>query len=912
MERLHLECEPDDGQLVVRLRRKGFLGRLTTVPYGDWPAESNERLAAAVAVLDVLLDEGGATLADDGIRLTNSAVACMNANHASLLGIPPDVPFTLEINHRGTIDQFGFHVDVGFLGAALQPVHGAVRIGSLLKFAGQSYRIPHQLYRILEASDDLNEAGDDAESRFRAWAEIQFFALGDAAAVTRPDPYVRNIRVLRAGAFALDVRAGADGFEFDPVLYPPSVLPADAETAVQRVWTAADALLSHDLQEIFAHRRFRALPDCRTRYPLDRGWYVTIDPNLRKALVIVRELQDADAGTRRQFVRNPRAVLRDRLEGILTESELEAVFVETEEFGTIIQDIGVWTPSRLLPAERIGEQWLPDVPGTSAATASDARNLAVEDTAAPPVLVINPAQVSERFHPVLRPRSDGGAPAIPSGLRTVLKPHQAEGIAWLQEAWRKGEPGALLADDMGLGKTLQALSFLVWVHEVRRQSSHARYPALICAPVGLLINWKTELERHFAGGVLGDVEMLFGARVRELRRTRGKELGAGVAGLDTSPLKRAGVVLTTYETIRDCQHSLGAVRFDGVVFDEAQKIKTPGALVTHAAKSLNSDFVLTMTGTPIENRLADLWCIVDTASPGRLGDVGSFTQKYESNPDPEDLRHLKASLTDTTDDRPPLMLRRLKADRLEGLPAKTEHVHACEMPDLQATAYTQAVLRARSAQGPGRMLSALHELRMISLHPHGPAAPGGREFAECSARLKKALEVMDAVAEQHEKILVFLESLEMQPVLAGVIQQRYRLRRTPMLINGSVHGVERQRRVDEFQASGNGFDAIILSPRAGGVGITLTEANHVIHLTRWWNPAVEDQCTDRVHRIGQQRPVQVHIVQAVHPVFGEASFDVTLHRLLTKKRALSREMLMPTTETDDDVRDLYSQTIASG
>ena len=207
------------------------------------------------------------------------------------------------------------------------------------------------------------------------------------------------------------------------------------------------------------------------------------------------------------------------------------------------------------------------------------------------------------------------------------------------------------------------------------------------------------------------------------------------------------------------------------------------------------------------------------------------------------------------------------------------------------------------------MLEALHRLRSASLHPLHPDLADGDDYIEQSARFKTTFGLLDQIAKKNEKALVFVESLEMQPRLAAMIQQRFKLARLPMIISGAVSGPKRQQRVNNFQSTGKGFDVIILSPRAGGVGITLTAANHVIHLSRWWNPAVEDQCTDRVYRIGQEQDVHVYYPLAVHPAYGEQCFDVRLHELLARKRNLSREMLMPPVNRGRDAETLFEETI---
>lgn len=510
----------------------------------------------------------------------------------------------------------------------------------------------------------------------------------------------------------------------------------------------------------------------------------------------------------------------------------------------------------------------------------------------------------------------------PTRVTSPLKPHQLAGFEWLKAHWKKGSPGVLLADDMGLGKTLQALTFLTWVQDDMSAGVIRKKPFLIVAPTGLLKNWEDEHDKHLFPPGLGYRLRVHGQELRSLRRHPGcrGELDTGSPTLDLQRLREADWALTTFETLRDYQHSFGLIDWGVVIFDEAQKIKTPGTLMTVAAKAIHGEFTVILTGTPVENRLADLWCIMDTAQPGLLKDLKSFSQTYEGENAQHSgaVEHLKA-LLDEAEPQPPLhpkpMLRRLKSQHLEGLPTKEEYVYHRKMPEVQIDRYNSVIGKARSGeeqQQRGYMLAALHALRTVSLHPYlDDAMPSSdEEFIADSARLQAAFEVLDQIAEQGEKTLIFLESRKLQSVLQGLIQRRYKLASPPLMINGQVSGQNRKARVDDFQ-SRRGFDVMILSPKAGGVGLTLTAANHVIHLSRWWNPAVEDQCTDRVYRIGQEKPVNVYYPLAVHPDFPESSFDQRLHELLNDKRRLSQALLTPPAGSDEDVRKLYSSTVLS-
>jgi superfamily II DNA or RNA helicase len=521
----------------------------------------------------------------------------------------------------------------------------------------------------------------------------------------------------------------------------------------------------------------------------------------------------------------------------------------------------------------------------------------------PEVLVILPnegmVEVEGSFSP--RPSPPEGGPAC---VVTPLKPHQRQGIEWLKKAWATGRPGVLLADDMGLGKTLQGLAFLAWLRKGMSNGGIPKAPLIIVAPTGLLQNWRAEHDKHLVAPGLGRLIEAHGRGLMALRTVSPD----GRPGIDRKILQSADWVLTTYEALRDYDRDFGCVRFAAMLLDEAQKIKTPGIRITDAAKAMNVDFRVALTGTPVENRLADLWCITDTVHPALLGDLKSFSAQYERDPDIDSLSRLKKSLDGWQGGRPPLLLRRMKQDHLPELPVAEEVVAPAEMPSQQGAAYERAIGEAREARNPGAVLKALQRLRSLSLHPDDRLECADAEFIDMSARIRVTFAALDRIAASGERALIFLDDLDMQARLAGIIQRRYRLAAPPMIINGKVDGAGRQDRVDRFQTGPDQFDVMILSPRAGGVGLTLTRANHVIHLSRWWNPAVEDQCTGRALRIGQTRPVFVHIPMAILPR-ERPSFDQNLHRLLERKRRLIRDALMPPAATEADRDELFNATV---
>lgn len=510
----------------------------------------------------------------------------------------------------------------------------------------------------------------------------------------------------------------------------------------------------------------------------------------------------------------------------------------------------------------------------------------------------------------------------PATLRTELKPHQAFGMKWLATASAAGLPGVLLADDMGLGKTLQALAFLAWRRAEAEAGRAEGAPCLIVAPTGLLGTWRKEIGLHLREPGLGTLVPAFGSALKQLREEdafSARDIETGRAALSSEAWKDAGIVLTTYETMRDYHFSFARTRFAVIVFDEIQKLKNPASQVTRAAMALNADFTLGMTGTPVENRLHDLWTIMNVVAPSVLGSSRDFERRHAPG-DTAALAALKSRLCDPQNGVPPLLLRRLKSEVLTGLPVKHLHPMRVEMPSRQADAYRDVVIRAAAAAaagnlGKGGMLSALSDMKGISLHPldprHSPADLSA--YAADSARLSWTLDILDKVAAKREKALVFLEDLAMQELMAVLIQSRFGLRRLPPRISGEVPGHRRQQIVDDFQARADEFDVMILSPKAGGVGLTITAANHVIHLSRWWNPAVEDQATDRVYRMGQKREVHVHFPMAVHPdpAIGPSSFDLRLDALIDRKRALTRDLFLPPDATDADINELFREVSLS-
>ena len=504
---------------------------------------------------------------------------------------------------------------------------------------------------------------------------------------------------------------------------------------------------------------------------------------------------------------------------------------------------------------------------------------------------------------------------LPDTITTTLRDHQTKAFDWATLAWKSGLPGVLNADEQGLGKTLQTIAFLAWLKEHMKSSKAVvRGPILIVAPTSLLRNWEQEVETHVAPRGFGSLIRLYGSGISTQKKHgyQGTETGTGLPHLDFDWLNEAFEdgrahrywILTTYTTLANYQHSLGRIPFSAVVMDEIQNIKNRSTLASKAAEAINANFRIGLTGTPIENSAMDLWTIMDRIAPGSLGAGSDFKKQY-SPPDSKNMAGLHKRIFEPKDHHPALGLRRLKDEVARDLPPKSRFLHPRLMPAVQALAYDQAQQKL-IAGGPGAALRMLHHIRSVSVHPGLSEVTAPNEFIAMSARLDATMEILHRIKEKKERVLVFIENREMQFRFAEIVRHFLGLEQIDV-INGDTPIPRRQEIVNLFQRhlfQDDEFDMLILGPKSAGTGLTLTAATHVIHLSRWWNPAVEEQCNDRVHRIGQTRPVQVHVPMAIHAGLGALSFDCLLQSLMQRKRRLAAQALWPMGDTKDDLSDL--------
>ena len=487
-------------------------------------------------------------------------------------------------------------------------------------------------------------------------------------------------------------------------------------------------------------------------------------------------------------------------------------------------------------------------------------------------------------------RSPEGLARVEAGsaLQATLRPYQEAGVRWLYLLYKLGF-GACLADDMGLGKTLQVLALLL---VLKREAGAQKRPSLLVAPASLLANWASEAER-------------FTPELRLLVAHPSAMPKAELKELPPRRLEGVDLVVTSYASLLRLPW-IESTRFDLIVLDEAQAIKNPGARQARAAKKLAGRARIALTGTPVENRLSDLWSIFDFANPGLLGsgrEFTAFTKRLAERPhNPfEPLRELVR----------PYLLRRLKTDRsvISDLPDKTEVQAFCALSRKQAALYQEAVKelgeRIAGTEGIGRkglILAFLTRFKQICNHPSQWL--GDSDWAEAdSGKLGRLREIAEVLAARQEKVLVFTQFREATAPLAAHLGSVFG--RAGLVLHGETPVGKRQELVRRFQED-EAVPFFVLSLRAGGAGLNLTAASHVVHFDRWWNPAVENQATDRAFRIGQAKNV------LVHKFVCRGTVEDKIDRLIDSKRQLARDFLeggaerLLTEMKDDEILDLVA------
>lgn len=899
------------------------------IPFDEWCNYQSEYLSQ-LSIIQELVDNGLAMKKDSIVEIEIEDILTLDEIDKKLLGLPSDYPFVIFIEADGILSQGSFKFKYGFFDFV--PNGNRLffdREGAILKNSGTQYLLSLNQFKVLEAIEAFNSLPESSRTfhhNLTCFADIK--SLSDDIA-TMLDSFLQSQNVLHPEKIKIDI-----SFENEILELKPKI----------------DNLKQESLEKAF------------DLSPTIKSIYNVADESGGKTRVIIDEVQKEELT---RLKRNRKISNHELIEDIVENPEnyFDDNIIDLAYFSQRVREIGIykpkfypfvcpykseWIPGFVIKDKLNGDKKIHFKTPIELAEFETERNIAikegkthftykneqvsVEDT--DKIVSIATKQFENPKEPVVKESSTNSDEVLiikenadlleyiennrnPESLQhsfynvenlvhpIELKEHQIEGVAWLQSLFRENLNGCLLADDMGLGKTLQLLYFIEW----HAQNINDNKPYLIVAPVSLLENWESEYKRFFNPTNL-ELRFLYGAT----------GIGRDFSRSDVSELQRKQLILTNYESLRSYQMNLCAVDYSIVVLDEAQKIKTPGTLVTNVSKALKADFKIAMTGTPVENTLVDLWCIMDFSVPGLLGNAKDFAKNYQkplSNED-TDIHALGEQLRSQIG---VFIKRRLKQDVAKDLPKKILKVVYRTMPEIQANRYSVEIELAKNEQMEGverrnQILKSLWAIRDISDHPYLVDNQinmfNSSELISSSAKLQILIEVLYEIQSKSEKAIIFADRKETQKMLQKVIYETFRIS-PPSIINGDTPSskqketsskLSRQQTIDRFQNE-DGFNVIIMSQLAAGVGLNVVGANHVIHYTRHWNPAKEEQATDRAYRIGQTRDVTVYYPMAVFPESfqnekGERqkSFDEILDVLLSRKKSLASSTLFPTEQSE--------------
>jgi hypothetical protein len=875
--------------------------------------------------MQMLLECGQAGIQDVtcGIFIVSSDSVCLDMDIRESFFLPSPWPGGLRLQTTSVPQLQGFHAQLGLVNPGASVFWDWRLRGPILE-VGDSFYLPTAAqYAALKAYQEWMEASTKDE--FTNLSLLATLRETREEGLRIDLEAYRETIIAHANEMTVDVREEAD--TGDLILRPvvcgsfPDLGPDNIEERIAQLQIGTDRTILRVGKTI-----------------------VLLNPEQTKQARAVAANRRVTRKERKSFETNPSVWLT------------ENVFPDIEtEFSPRVTGIGIWPGGYLGADWETGQDWFGRKPSAEKITGY-ARPETLEKLDEPddsshsdakpivPLIIPNDAELGFGWQ---FPESckDSIELFTPDFTRYGITPyqHQVDAVHWLlrhakralerQKTVNNSEgygAGALLADDMGLGKTFSTLIFIAEWFDLWRKMTETEPPAiLIVAPLSLMENWKQEIERCFRSEHRVFTRVLIAQADAELSKVRrspdsrdiakpGQVLQYGLGFGDATERSidyPGGCVLTTYQTLRDYRFSFAKAEWSAAVFDEAQNIKNPNAMQTIAAKALKALFRLTLTGTPVENHLGDFWSIIDTSEPGPLGSFTDFKRNWIQRMirDRDQMAEIGKELRVLVGD---LMMRRLKEDELKGLPKKTggrEPIFV-DMSSEQATLYKTVIAATHEASstkdhdGKARLnqqIAALWQLRQVSLHPDllggGNIRPANSQTSSravlCrSGKLSWLLNQLDKIKEIEEKVLIFCVQKKLQEALAHHLGQIYGL--TVPVINGDTKATSNRKpettRLGLIDQFGNqpGFAICVLSPIAAGAGLNIVAANHVIHLERHWNPAKEDQATDRVYRIGQTRPVTVYLPTCTNPDI--ASFDLVLHRLIDGKRNLQSALgLMP-------------------
>ncbi|SOB83372.1 DEAD/DEAH box helicase [Streptomyces sp. 1331.2] len=843
---------------------------------GEWPHGAGTGEALLDSALEALVDaEARAALAhrrspfpEPGETVTERWLYALATPDGALDGLPPADSGSDGSDGSDGSAEFAEFAElrrrVAAWYAAAEPADPALRL----------------CFRLVEP---LGPDPDDPEGRPSddAW-QLEFLLQ----AVDEPSLLIRAAELHEGGAgYAALARKTGDP-AVGPAADPVAVLVAQLARAAHR-WPDLDGLRHRSRPSALPLDRAGALDFLRTAAPAlaEDGFGVLLPawwrrrPRLGLALRATTPPAPGSLATTSQVDRD--AVVAFRWQAALGPDGAPLTEQELAELAAAKQGL-----------VRVRGAWLEADPAQIAAAlafladrrdgvlaAADLLRLALDPQATVAGLPVTSVRADGPLGDLLAGRADAApAPVLPPDFRAVLRPYQERGLAWLRTMSGLGL-GAVLADDMGLGKTVQTLALLAAEQaEAAGRTAQADTaegapgPTLLVCPMSLVGNWQREAER-------------FAPALR-----RYVHHGSGRLGADrlAEAVRGADLVITTYGLVQRDLTALRTIRWRRVVADEAQHIKNTGTAQSRAIRALPvTRHRIALTGTPVENRLSELHAVLDFANPGLLGPAERFKERYaipvELHRSPERTAELRRRTA-------PFVLRRLKSDPVVAaeLPAKQEMTVWCNLTAEQAGLYQAVVAdllrRVEGIKGVerrGTVLAAIGKLKQVCNHP-AQLLHDGSALGERSGKVARLAELLEEALAEGDRTLVFTQYAEFGTMLRPYLERR--LGEDVLYLHGGLSRARREELVERFQ-SPDGPRVFLLSLRAGGTGLNLTAANQVIHLDRWWNPAVEEQATDRAFRIGQRRDVQVRRLVCVGTV------EERIDELLAAKRSLAETVV---------------------
>lgn len=907
------------------------------IPVINWN-DQKEMYLSQLSILLELVDNGAAEFSVDTCNVEALEILKLNEIDKQILRLPDDYPFDIYIQSDGQLNQNSFKFNYGFFDFAPNGTRFQIkRNGPIISINECNYLLSEKQFEICEALDHFNnlkELERTFQYNLKRFSDIKSFSK-EAAAIL--DGYLQSQEVHSISKIKIDIQfnngildvipkigiknenAFVNTFDRLPSIreiYPVSesngtttriIISDEQKDELQKIKKIRKIEKSERINEIVENPELyfdESTTDFSIFYS-DRvkeigiykpQFYPFVCP-YKSDWIPGIEVKDRVDGSKRIYLKS-----LDQLSDFIDSKE-KAVKDGMKSVNWENVDIPIMDAENLIAnAKRQFKN--PKQPIKPENSQPENEVLIIKENAEHTEFVQNSEVPESIVH------SFSEIDNLEKGI--TLKEHQTEGISWLQTMHKQNLSGCLLADDMGLGKTLQLLYFIEWHSKV---NSTLQKPYLIVAPVSLLENWENEYQKFFNPQNL-TLTKLYGTTslTKSFDHVRNK--------IEANQLQRQHIILTNYETLRNYQATLCLIDFAVVALDEAQKIKTPGTLVTNASKALKADFKIAMTGTPVENTLVDIWCIMDFSVPGLLGNAKDFAREYQ-NPLKDEGTDLKV-LTERLRNKIGIFIkRRLKRDVAKDLPTKFDDENSRlskVMPSVQLNRYKIEIENAHNSEnndngGRNQKLKSLWAIRDISDHPylldHQILNFSSEELIATSAKLQTTMGIIENVKLKNDKVIVFADRKETQKMLQKVLYDSFKI--LPSIINGDTPSTKqkedraklsRQQTIDRFQEE-YGFNIIIMSPLAAGVGLNVTEANHVIHYSRHWNPAKEEQATDRAYRIGQKKDVHVYYPMAIFPEdmcndLGEKqkSFDEILDILLNNKKTLASSTLFPTDQAE--------------